>query len=100
MMRTACTARENWPRSPYRHACLCQHCRSGTIDRLADQSLSAALAHAQNRGEAPHLGSSAPEDRFESDASLSRSPRVRLDIWLRIGTARPGGPGRTMRRIA
>lgn len=100
MKRTACTARENWPGSPYRRGCLCQRCRTGTIDRLADQSLSAALAHAQNRGEAPYLGSSAAEDTSGSDAPLSCSQRVRVDIWLRIGTGRPGWPGRTMRRIA
>ena len=97
MMRATCTAREDWPRYPYRRACLCQRCRTGTIDRLADQSLSAALAHAQNRGEAPYPEGSATEDTLGGDIPSGRSPRMRLDIWLRMGAAQPG---RTMRRMA
>lgn len=92
MMRTACTAREDWPRSPYRRACLCQRCRAGTIERLADQSLSAALAHAQNRGEAeaPYLGSSAAEDTIDTDISVDWSPPAPLDKWLPTAPRRPG----------
>ena len=90
MMRTAWTARENWPRSPYRRACLCQRCRAGTIDRLADQSLSVALAHAQNRVRGALPRNAAAEDTIDKDISVSWSPRVRFGH----SAARPPPGGR------
>ena len=44
---------ENWPRDLHGGGCGCSRCRRrSTIDRLADQSLSTALRHAQSRAEA------------------------------------------------
>jgi hypothetical protein len=43
---------ENWPNDSPASGCGCARCRDGrSIERLADASLSAALAHAQNRAE-------------------------------------------------
>jgi hypothetical protein len=44
---------ENWPRMDHQSGCGCTRCRrrGALIDRLADQSLSVALRHAQSRFE-------------------------------------------------
>ena len=44
--------RENWPPRDHFGGCGCSRCRqSAMVDRLANQSLSVALRHAQNRAE-------------------------------------------------
>lgn len=44
---------ENWPSQTHAYGCRCAQCRRGDplIDRLANQTLSTALRHAQNRAE-------------------------------------------------
>jgi hypothetical protein len=44
---------ENWPPVSHAYGCRCARCRRGDpmIERLADQTLSTALRHAQNRAE-------------------------------------------------
>jgi hypothetical protein len=47
------TPQENWPPQSHAFGCRCARCRRGDplIERLADQTLSTALRHAQNRAE-------------------------------------------------
>jgi hypothetical protein len=60
------------------------------IDRLADRSLSAALAHAQNRAEALEAGGLGDELTIDRDISVVWSPRVNLAKWVGAPTGRPG----------
>ena len=52
---------ENWPNGTSGSGCGCARCRGDRrIDRLADASLSAALAHAQNRAESEGFEAATP----------------------------------------
>lgn len=60
------------------------------IDRLADRSLSAALASAQNRAEQAQAGGYADELTIDRDISVIWGPRVNLHAWLAHPIGRPG----------
>jgi hypothetical protein len=86
-MSRECVARENWP--SYGGGCPCRRCRERTLDRLADRSLSVALAHAQNRAEAAESGRFGDELTIDKDISVIWSRRANLATWLAAPT-RPG----------
>src|SRR4051812_20473370 len=89
MTPVGCSARENWAPAPFGCGCGCRICRS-QIDDLADRSLSAALAHAQNRAEAAGLGRFGDELTIDRDISVIWGPRRNLQSWLNNPTGRPG----------
>ena len=94
MMPRECVARENWP--SYGGGCPCRRCRERTLDRLADRSLSVALAHAQNRAEAAESGRFGDELTIDKDISVIWSRRANLASWrspTRPGSKPPNQPG-------
>jgi hypothetical protein len=89
-MPIGCTRREDWPSPLFARGCMCTRCRRDTIDQLADRSLSAALAHSQNRveqGSPERLGDELTIDR---DISVIWSPRRNLQTWRKAPVGRPG----------
>src|SRR5262249_47035013 len=90
LMPTRCTRLENWPAPPFVRGCMCKGCRRSMIDRLADQSLTTALAHAQNRSEGGRFDRYADELTIDRDISVIWSRRMSLPAWRAAPVGRPG----------
>ncbi len=94
-MLIGCKRRENWPSPPFARGCMCTRCRRSTIDQLADCSLSAALAHSQNRAEQGSLERLGDELTIDRDISVIWSPRMNLQTWPTWRKAPVGRAGDT-----
>ncbi len=104
MRRRGCIARENWPGRSRGRRCSCGGCRRQEIEELAERSLSAALAHAQNRGESEAGSGFGDELTIDKDVSVIWGPRYNLATWLvnpacRAGDASPRDPGQWLYKI-